>query len=53
MERIWKRGGLDLKLSCYRCLPTGEKEGLIQMVADADTICSIQMQAAARGPLFS
>jgi hypothetical protein len=45
MERIWKQGGLDLRLSCYCCLPTGQKEGIIQMVPEAETICRIQMQA--------
>jgi hypothetical protein len=49
MERIWKEGGLDLKLTCYCCLPTWEKEGLIQMVAGAQTICNIQMEACAIG----
>ena len=47
MESIWKRGGLDLQLSCYRCLPTWEKEGLIQMVPEAETICRIQMEVSA------
>ena len=47
MESIWKRGGLDLQLSCYRCLPTGDKEGLIQMVPEAETIGRIQMEVSA------
>jgi hypothetical protein len=29
IERNWKHGGLDLRLSCYSCLPTGHKEGLM------------------------
>jgi hypothetical protein len=52
MERIWKEGGLDLKLTCYCCLPTWEKEGLIQMVAGAQTICNIQMEACANRGSF-
>jgi hypothetical protein len=51
IERIWKHGGLDLRLSCYSCLPTGHKEGLIQMVPQAETICRIQMQA--RDPSYA
>jgi hypothetical protein len=53
MERIWKEGGLDLKLTCYCCLPTWEKEGLIQMVAGAQTICNIQMEACTNRGSFT
>ncbi len=40
MDMVWKEDlRLDLGLSLYRCMSTESDEGLIQVVADAETIC--------------
>ncbi|CAL8369312.1 unnamed protein product [Lota lota] len=42
MENLWKKEGLDLRMIPYRCLSTGNKMGLIEVVKNADTIANIQ-----------
>ena len=44
MDTIWMEGGVDYKMTLYSCIPTSAKEGLIEVVQDAETICSIQMK---------
>ena len=45
MDRIWKREGLDLKMSLYKCLPTGPNMGIIEVVPNAETTAKIQKEA--------
>ncbi|KAB7495628.1 Phosphatidylinositol 4,5-bisphosphate 3-kinase catalytic subunit beta isoform [Armadillidium nasatum] len=44
MDKIWKDHGLDLRLNPYRCLSTDYKEGVIEVVHNAQTIANIQRQ---------
>ena len=44
MDKIWKEGGMDCKMTLYQCLPTTTQEGLIEVVQDAETLCKIQIQ---------
>lgn len=45
MESVWQQEGLDLHLSCYGCVATGDKMGMIEAVSNAKTIASIQKSA--------
>lgn len=45
MDRLWKREGLDLKMSLYKCLPTGPAMGMIEVVPEAETTARIQKEA--------
>jgi len=41
MEDLWRESGLDLCLSPYACISTGDEIGLIEVVEDAETLASI------------
>ncbi|GFY47911.1 phosphatidylinositol 4,5-bisphosphate 3-kinase catalytic subunit beta isoform [Trichonephila inaurata madagascariensis] len=44
MDRLWKDEGLDLRMIPYRCMATGHRVGLIEVVPNADTIANIQKE---------
>ncbi|KAH9279271.1 Phosphatidylinositol 4,5-bisphosphate 3-kinase catalytic subunit alpha isoform [Echinococcus granulosus] len=44
MDHIWKDEGLNLDLTTYDCLATGDEMGLIEVVRNSQTIMSIQGQ---------
>uniref|UniRef100_A0A3Q1EZR5 Phosphatidylinositol-4,5-bisphosphate 3-kinase, catalytic subunit delta n=1 Tax=Acanthochromis polyacanthus TaxID=80966 RepID=A0A3Q1EZR5_9TELE len=46
MENLWKTEGLDLRMSPYGCLSTGNKMGLIEVVKNSDTIANIQLNSS-------
>ena len=41
MERKWEREGLDLKLSPYGCVSTGDETGFIEVVLNSNTTANI------------
>ncbi|XP_030078354.1 phosphatidylinositol 4,5-bisphosphate 3-kinase catalytic subunit delta isoform [Microcaecilia unicolor] len=43
MDILWKQEGLDLRMTPYGCLSTGDKTGLIEIVGHSDTIANIQL----------
>ncbi|XP_012891283.1 PREDICTED: phosphatidylinositol 4,5-bisphosphate 3-kinase catalytic subunit delta isoform-like isoform X1 [Dipodomys ordii] len=43
MDILWKKEGLDLRMTPYGCLPTGDRTGLIEVVLHSDTIANIQL----------
>ncbi|XP_077650829.1 phosphatidylinositol 4,5-bisphosphate 3-kinase catalytic subunit delta isoform-like [Urocitellus parryii] len=43
MDALWKQEGLDLRVTPYGCLPTGDCMGLIEVVQHSDTIANIQL----------
>ncbi|XP_075711709.1 phosphatidylinositol 3-kinase C2 domain-containing subunit gamma [Rhinoderma darwinii] len=51
MDRIWLHEGLDLRMITYKCLSTGRKQGLIQLVPDSTTLAKIQNKTGLFGPL--
>ncbi|XP_075066930.1 phosphatidylinositol 3-kinase C2 domain-containing subunit gamma [Mixophyes fleayi] len=51
MDTIWLHEGLDLRMITYKCLSTGRKQGLIQMVPDSTTLAKIQNKTGIFGPL--
>lgn len=42
MDVLWKTEGLDLRMTPYGCLSTGNKTGVIEVVKSSDTIANIQ-----------
>ncbi|XP_071110471.1 phosphatidylinositol 4,5-bisphosphate 3-kinase catalytic subunit beta isoform-like isoform X1 [Haliotis cracherodii] len=42
MDNIWQSEGLDLRMNVYRCLATGQEQGVIEAVGQSQTIANIQ-----------
>jgi phosphatidylinositol kinase/protein kinase (PI-3 family) len=45
MEKLWKKEGLDLELTPYGCVATGDEEGMIEVVLNSDTLANITKHA--------
>ena len=45
MDRLWQAEGLDLKLSPYGCIATGDELGLLEVVVNSDTMANISKAA--------
>jgi phosphatidylinositol-4,5-bisphosphate 3-kinase len=45
MDRLWKGAGMTPEMTLYRVLPTGEKEGYIEVVRNASTITALQAES--------
>ena len=43
--QLWKNAGLDLHLTPYGCIATGEEMGMIEIVLDSETTANIQKAA--------
>ena len=39
---MWKKEGLDLNLTPYGCIATGEEMGMIEVVLESETTANIQ-----------
>lgn len=50
MDKLWKDEGLDMRMTPYRCLSTGDRTGLIEVVLNAQTMANIQKE---KGSLVS
>ena len=46
MDHIWHTEGLDLRMTPYTCLSTGNHVGMIQVVRNAKTVYHIQRSAS-------
>jgi len=44
MDQFWKKDGLDLQMSVYGCISTGQAEGMIEVVPNATTTGRIQKE---------
>ncbi|KAK1169264.1 hypothetical protein AOXY_G10240 [Acipenser oxyrinchus oxyrinchus] len=51
MNRIWLQEGLDMCMVIYRCMSTGKRTGLVEVVPDSITLATIQQERGIRGPL--
>jgi phosphatidylinositol-4-phosphate 3-kinase len=49
MNNIWLEQQLDLRMITFRCLPTGNRKGLIELVPDCCTLREIQTLSGATG----
>ena len=45
MDHIWHTEGLDLRMTPYTCLATGNQVGMIEVVRNAKTVYQIQRKA--------
>ncbi|KAG5483263.1 hypothetical protein LSCM1_04804 [Leishmania martiniquensis] len=53
MDGLWKATGLDLHLTPYGCISTGEGVGMIEVVMNSDTIANITRQEGGAQAAFS
>jgi len=44
MDKLWKKEGLDLKLSPYGCIATGDEIGFIEIVLNSTTTANISQK---------
>jgi phosphatidylinositol-4,5-bisphosphate 3-kinase len=52
MDKLWKKEGLDLQMSPYGCISTGDEVGMIEVVLNADTTASISKRAGGATAAF-
>jgi phosphatidylinositol kinase/protein kinase (PI-3 family) len=45
MDGLWQSAKLDLRMSCYGCIATGDGVGMIEVVLNAETTAHIHIQA--------
>ena len=43
MDKLWLKEGLDMKMITFKCVPTGNRQGLVEMVTEAKTLKDIQV----------
>ena len=46
MDHIWRMEGMDLRMTPYSCLATGNQVGIIEVVRNSKTVFDIQKQAS-------
>ncbi|XP_032895407.1 phosphatidylinositol 4-phosphate 3-kinase C2 domain-containing subunit gamma [Amblyraja radiata] len=50
MDRIWCQEGLDMSMIIYRCISTGERRGMVEIIPGATTLAKIHMKYGITGP---
>lgn len=54
VDALWIKNGLDLRMSPYRCVSTGNELGMLEIVTAANTIANIQKGSGGyAGKIFS
>ena len=54
MQTVWFENGLNVKMSLYKVLCTGNQEGMLEMVTNAETLANIHVkEGGAISQLFS
>ncbi len=43
MDKLWLQEGLDLEMVTFACVPTGDRQGMVEMVTEAKTLREIQV----------
>ena len=51
MDKLWKKDDLDLKMSAYGCISTGDEIGMLEIVLNSATLASIV--ADSRGEVYT
>lgn len=46
MEKLWLREGLDLRIVTFDCLATDERQGMVEMVQNAETLRKIHQNSS-------
>ncbi|KAL7677009.1 hypothetical protein ACOME3_003258 [Neoechinorhynchus agilis] len=49
MDQIWQNSGLDLGLLIFKCLQTGSKRGLVEIVGESETLREIHIRHGLTG----
>ncbi|KAJ8024046.1 Phosphatidylinositol 4-phosphate 3-kinase C2 domain-containing subunit beta [Holothuria leucospilota] len=49
MDKIWLSEGLDLRMVVFRCMPTGQGRGLVELVPNSETLRKIQVEHGVTG----
>ena len=52
MDKLWRKSGLDLQMSPYGCISTGDGVGMIEVVLNAETTASISKKAGGATAAF-
>ncbi|KAL6051806.1 Phosphatidylinositol 4,5-bisphosphate 3-kinase catalytic subunit gamma isoform [Balamuthia mandrillaris] len=52
MDHVWKVDNLDLHLTPYKCIATGDSMGMIEVVLNSDTVANIQKAAGGATAAF-
>lgn len=52
MDRLWRNHGLDMQMSPYLCMSTGNEVGFIEVVLNADTTAHISKEAGGARAAF-
>ena len=42
MDKLWLKENLDLKMVTFSCVPTGDRQGMLEMITKAKTLREIQ-----------
>ncbi|XP_078276310.1 phosphatidylinositol 3-kinase C2 domain-containing subunit gamma-like [Rhinoraja longicauda] len=50
MDHIWCQEGLDLSMLIYRCISTGGRRGMVEIIPGATTLAKIHMKYGITGP---
>jgi len=45
MEKLWLREGLDLRMVTFDCLATGDRQGMVEVVQNAETLRKIHQNS--------
>ena len=43
MDKLWLKEGLDLKIVTFGCVPTGDRQGMVELVTNSKTLREIQV----------
>ena len=46
MDKLWLKENLDLKMVTFSCVPTGDRQGMLEMITEAKTLREIQVIVA-------
>jgi hypothetical protein len=52
MDKLWQRAGLNLELSPYACIATGDQQGMIEIVLNSETVANITKTAGGATAAF-
>ena len=51
MDKMWLKEGEDLKMVTFGCVPTGDRQGMIELITEAKTLREIQVRELSKPSL--